>query len=159
MGPTWVEMTRVRNFLILFVAVLIIPIGSVSTKCYLDALNFISLLVSIQIKLFKDNDQIRTMAAVDRFEFLLREILDYFSHIRDSFAILGAFYAARKTLKTSWSLLNALNVHFLSRLSQKCDLTEKFGEWAGRFFNIQRVCVLTKVLEITKIWVEEIMRK
>ena len=84
------------------------------------------------IKRLTNIDQIRTMAAVDRFELLLREIFNYFSHIRDSFALLGAVYAARKTLKTSWSLLNALNVHFLSRLSQKCDLTEKFGEWAGK---------------------------
>ena len=82
------------------------------------------------------------MAAVDRFELLLREIFHYFSHIRDSFAILGAVYAARKTLKTSWSLLNALNVHFLSRLSQKCNLTEKFGEWAGMYFTIQLFMLL-----------------
>ena len=71
------------------------------------------------------------MAAIDSFEFLLREILEYFSNIRDALALLGAIYAAKKTLKTSWSLLKAVNVHFLSKISQNCDLTDKFGEWAG----------------------------
>ena len=71
------------------------------------------------------------MAAIDRFEFLLREILDVFSNLRDAFALLGALYAARKTFQLSATLFGSLNVHLISRLSVNCDLAEKFGKWAG----------------------------
>ncbi|XP_060561793.1 inactive hydroxysteroid dehydrogenase-like protein 1 isoform X2 [Ruditapes philippinarum] len=70
------------------------------------------------------------MAAIDRFEFLLREILEVFSDIKDAFAILGAIYAARKTFQLSATLFESVNVHLISRLSANCDLAEKFGSWA-----------------------------
>ncbi|XP_053384919.1 inactive hydroxysteroid dehydrogenase-like protein 1 isoform X2 [Mercenaria mercenaria] len=70
------------------------------------------------------------MAAIDRFEFLLREILEFFSNIRDVFAVLGAIYAAKKTLRLAATVFDSVNVQLISRLSANCDLSEKFGSWA-----------------------------
>ncbi|KAL4225484.1 Inactive hydroxysteroid dehydrogenase-like protein 1 [Mactra antiquata] len=71
------------------------------------------------------------MAAIDRFDFLLREILQTCSNIRDVLAFLGAFYAAKRTLRMAANIFDSLNVHLLSRISPNCNLAEKFGEWAG----------------------------
>lgn len=70
------------------------------------------------------------MAAVDRFEFLLQEIIGFFSNIRDIFAIIGALYTARKAISLTVTVFDSINVHLLSKLSPKCDLSKKFGSWA-----------------------------
>ncbi|XP_041367419.1 inactive hydroxysteroid dehydrogenase-like protein 1 [Gigantopelta aegis] len=70
------------------------------------------------------------MAAIDSFEFLLKEILQVFSTGRDAFAILGAVYTASKAISISRCILTALNDHFLSRLRRQSDLKTKFGRWA-----------------------------
>ena len=88
-------------------------------------------ILRYEIKHLGNKDHIETMAAVDSFDFLLKEIVEYFKQIRDVFALIGALYVANKSLKISWTILKALNAHVFSRLSQKCDLPEKFGLWAG----------------------------
>ncbi|KAH3877530.1 inactive hydroxysteroid dehydrogenase-like protein 1 isoform X1 [Dreissena polymorpha] len=70
------------------------------------------------------------MAAIDRFEFLFQEVVKVFGDIRDVFAYVGAIYTSRKLLHILRRICGCLNVHFVSRLSDKCDLAQKFGEWA-----------------------------
>ncbi|XP_052799770.1 inactive hydroxysteroid dehydrogenase-like protein 1 isoform X4 [Mya arenaria] len=70
------------------------------------------------------------MAAVDRFDYLLREILNTCGDIRDVFALLGVLYSARKVYNIVSKICSCLNMHLFSKLSSQCDLSEKFGQWA-----------------------------
>ena len=71
------------------------------------------------------------MAAVDRFDFLFREFSQVFGDVRDLFALLGTIYAAKKTIKFASNTLSCLNEHIFCKLSPNCDLSQKFGPWAG----------------------------
>ena len=78
------------------------------------------------------------MAAVDSFEFLLREINKICSCYRDALALIGALYASRQTIKIVYCLLKTGNDHVLSKLSGLVDLRKNFGKWAGAILT----CVL-----------------
>ncbi|XP_059168655.1 inactive hydroxysteroid dehydrogenase-like protein 1 [Physella acuta] len=69
---------------------------------------------------------------VDSFRFLLqqfeREITDVFSDIKEVFAVIGVFYAAKKTITVAGTILDAVRVHLLPE--KRIDWVEKFGPWA-----------------------------
>ncbi|CAL1535969.1 unnamed protein product [Lymnaea stagnalis] len=69
---------------------------------------------------------------VDSFGFLWqqieREVNSVFTDAKDVFAILGVCYAAKKTLCATYSLLDAIRVHFIP--SNQVNWVEKFGPWA-----------------------------
>ncbi|ELU03062.1 hypothetical protein CAPTEDRAFT_167281 [Capitella teleta] len=67
--------------------------------------------------------------AVDSFQFLLKETLSLFSKVRDTLAIVGALYAARRTLALSWRMYKAFKAHGLSRLTYQSHLCY-YGSWA-----------------------------
>ncbi|KAK3591883.1 hypothetical protein CHS0354_005089 [Potamilus streckersoni] len=69
-------------------------------------------------------------AAIDSFQFLLREIIKTVSHIRDSLALIGLLYVSTKTIKNACTLLRTLNDHALSRIAQSRNSPLQFGPWA-----------------------------
>ena len=68
--------------------------------------------------------------AVDRFDFLAREVLALFSSFRDGLAVIGACFAAKRTLQLSWNVYRALKVHAVARCFHT-DLVKQYGSWAG----------------------------
>ncbi|XP_076471271.1 inactive hydroxysteroid dehydrogenase-like protein 1 [Babylonia areolata] len=70
------------------------------------------------------------MAAVDSFELLFREMSKVFSHVRDTFALIGVCYVAGKSLLVLSSAANAAYVHVYSGMAEETDLRQKFGAWA-----------------------------
>ena len=86
------------------------------------------------LRFFRENtfgQQDASMAAVDSFELLLREISKLFSSVRDAFAIIGAYYVARKSLTLLSHTASAVYVHLYSGLAEEVDFRKKFGPWAG----------------------------
>ena len=77
------------------------------------------------------------MAAIDRFQFLLEETLKYFSNLRDGFAVIGGFYAGKRTLGIAFTMCNTFYTHLCSRISFHTNLTEKFGTWAGKMMKLK----------------------
>ena len=73
------------------------------------------------------------MAAVDSFELLFREISKVFSNIRDAFALIGAYYVAKKSLNIVGHAAGAFYVHAYSCFAEEVDLRRKYGPWAGWF--------------------------
>ena len=69
-------------------------------------------------------------AAVDSFQFLLREGIALFSRVRNTLALVGALYAARRTLAITWRMYRAFKAHGISRLTYQSHLLH-YGEWAG----------------------------
>ena len=74
----------------------------------------------------------RLMAAVDSFELLFKELSKYFSNIRDAFAVIGAYYVAKKSLNIVSHVAGAAYVHIYSYMAQEVDLRQKYGPWAGK---------------------------
>ncbi|XP_062609753.1 inactive hydroxysteroid dehydrogenase-like protein 1 [Saccostrea cucullata] len=70
------------------------------------------------------------MAAIDSFDFLLREVSKLCSYYRDALAVLGALYASRQALKVVYCILKSGNDHVLTKLSSLVDLRRNFGKWA-----------------------------
>ena len=68
--------------------------------------------------------------AVDRFDFLAKEILPYLSCFTDTFAALGAAYTIKKTITLSLRVLSVFKIYGLSRIYQP-NLKKKYGPWAG----------------------------
>ena len=73
------------------------------------------------------------MAAVDHFDFLLRELERTCSNARDILAILGVLYGCRKSLQVIAGLCKVANDHLLTKLSFIGDFRKRFGSWAGTF--------------------------
>ncbi|XP_077986941.1 inactive hydroxysteroid dehydrogenase-like protein 1 [Glandiceps talaboti] len=69
------------------------------------------------------------MAAVDRFEFLMREITNTFTAYNEIFAIFGAIYMAKKTITTIVELHDAVKVHLAARV-RRPNLVRRYGAWA-----------------------------
>ncbi|KAK7473641.1 hypothetical protein BaRGS_00035119 [Batillaria attramentaria] len=70
------------------------------------------------------------MAAVDSFHLLFRQISAVFSDIRDAFAVIGAYYVAKKSLNVASHVADAVYVYLYSKVAEEVDLREKFGPWA-----------------------------
>ena len=90
----------------------------------------------------------RKMAAIDQFDFLLREIFHVFGDFRDALAVVGSLYALRKTYRVIYKVCGCFNEHLFCRLSRQCDLSQKFGTWAGGFSKVKpkvRSYVLARV--------------
>jgi hypothetical protein len=75
------------------------------------------------------------MAAEDSFELLWnqvsREFSKFFTNVRDVFAVVGAYYVAKKSLTVLCYSADAFYVYFYSRFASDVDLPQKFGPWAG----------------------------
>ncbi|KAL5006989.1 hypothetical protein ScPMuIL_015795 [Solemya velum] len=70
------------------------------------------------------------MAAIDRFEFLFKEITTVFTSIKDTFAIVGVLYTSRKALCVTARVICTIHTHAFSKLSSGRELRKKFGPWA-----------------------------
>ncbi|KAK6972969.1 Inactive hydroxysteroid dehydrogenase-like protein 1 [Biomphalaria glabrata] len=70
--------------------------------------------------------------SIDSFHFLWRqienEVYNSFTGLRDKFAILGAWYATRKTVGIIYCFVDAVRIHFFSGM--KVNWIEKYGPWA-----------------------------
>ena len=70
-------------------------------------------------------------AAVDSFDFLAREIIGVFTSIRDILALVGAAFAAKRTLSLSGTAWEVIRVHGLARLFPERNFAKRYGPWAG----------------------------
>ncbi|XP_062442229.1 inactive hydroxysteroid dehydrogenase-like protein 1 [Rhea pennata] len=71
-----------------------------------------------------------TMAAVDRFSLLYREISRACNFYIEALAIVGTWYTARKCISFACSTYNLLRLHFLPKLVGEIDLVKQYGRWA-----------------------------
>ncbi|XP_041883361.1 inactive hydroxysteroid dehydrogenase-like protein 1 isoform X2 [Corvus kubaryi] len=71
-----------------------------------------------------------TMAAVDQFSLLYREISRSCSFYIEALAIVGAWYTVRKCVSLAFDTYSALRLHVIPKLSGEIDLVKKYGKWA-----------------------------
>ncbi|XP_013796694.2 inactive hydroxysteroid dehydrogenase-like protein 1 [Apteryx mantelli] len=71
-----------------------------------------------------------TMAAVDRFSLLYREIGRACNFYVEALAIVGAWYTARKCISFAVNTYSLLRLHFLPKLVGEIDLVKQYGRWA-----------------------------
>ncbi|XP_014736328.1 PREDICTED: inactive hydroxysteroid dehydrogenase-like protein 1 [Sturnus vulgaris] len=71
-----------------------------------------------------------TMAAVDRFSLLYREISRSCSFYMEALAIVGAWYTVRKCVSLALDTYGVLRLHVIPKLSGETDLVKKYGKWA-----------------------------
>ncbi|KAM8799194.1 inactive hydroxysteroid dehydrogenase-like protein 1 [Eudromia elegans] len=71
-----------------------------------------------------------TMAAVDRFSLLYREIGRTCNFYIEALAIVGAWYAARKCISFALNSYSLLRLHFLPKVVGEIDLVRRYGRWA-----------------------------
>ena len=68
--------------------------------------------------------------AVDRFDYLAREIIETLTSARDVLAAIGTLYAARKSLSVLCRLFTTLKMYGIAP-SWRPDFRQRYGEWAG----------------------------
>lgn len=71
-------------------------------------------------------------AAVDRFEFLVKEISAHLSSGRDTLAIIGALYAVKKAIDLTLYSVDFFTACIAKQLGVYRDLNRRFGPWAGK---------------------------
>ncbi|CAI9740737.1 hydroxysteroid dehydrogenase 1 [Octopus vulgaris] len=69
------------------------------------------------------------MAYVDSFGLLYRQCAEVFSSARDTLAILGVYYGAKKVIGFTYTILRSCNCHVLSKVQQS-DFKQLYGKWA-----------------------------
>ncbi|XP_013404575.1 inactive hydroxysteroid dehydrogenase-like protein 1 [Lingula anatina] len=67
-------------------------------------------------------------AVVDSFSFLAKEIISVLTSFRDALALIGAIYAARKTLGLSYKVVSAIRFVLYTKFGRR-DLV-RYGHWA-----------------------------
>ncbi|XP_053301746.1 inactive hydroxysteroid dehydrogenase-like protein 1 [Pleuronectes platessa] len=70
------------------------------------------------------------MAAVDSFQFLLREMSRWCRSYCDTLALVGAVYAASRAVVLLRGCCSVVRVHFLPRVLPSQKLTRRYGDWA-----------------------------
>lgn len=73
---------------------------------------------------------VSTMAAVDSFQFLYREISRSCSFYFETLALVGALYTASRAVILVRDCCTLVRVHFLPRMIPTKRLTQRFGDWA-----------------------------
>lgn len=81
---------------------------------------FLSLFLSPQV----------TMAAVDSFYLLYREIARSCNCYMEALALVGAWYTARKSITVICDFYSLIRLHFIPRLGSRPDLIKQYGRWA-----------------------------
>ncbi|XP_042690651.1 inactive hydroxysteroid dehydrogenase-like protein 1 isoform X1 [Centrocercus urophasianus] len=71
-----------------------------------------------------------TMAAVDRFNLLYREISRSCSFYVEALAIVGAWYTVRKCLTLVFDTYSMLRLHVIPKLVGEIDIVKRYGRWA-----------------------------
>lgn len=71
-----------------------------------------------------------TMAAVDSFCLLYREIARSCNCYMEALAVVGAWYTARKSITVICDFYNLVRLHFIPRLVSRPDLIKQYGRWA-----------------------------
>uniref|UniRef100_A0A8C3KVA2 Hydroxysteroid dehydrogenase like 1 n=1 Tax=Chrysolophus pictus TaxID=9089 RepID=A0A8C3KVA2_CHRPC len=71
-----------------------------------------------------------TMAAVDRFNLLYREISRSCSFYVEALAIVGAWYTVRKCLTLVFDTYSVLRLHVIPKLVGEIDIVKRYGRWA-----------------------------
>lgn len=71
-----------------------------------------------------------TMAAVDRFYLLYREISRSCNFYIEALAIVGAWYTVRKCVSLAFDTYSMLRLHLIPKLSGEVDLVKQYGKWA-----------------------------
>lgn len=71
-----------------------------------------------------------TMAAVDRFNLLYREISRSCSVYIEALAIVGAWYTVRKCLTLVFNTYSMIRLHALPKLVGEIDIVKRYGRWA-----------------------------
>ncbi|XP_002733500.1 inactive hydroxysteroid dehydrogenase-like protein 1 [Saccoglossus kowalevskii] len=70
------------------------------------------------------------MAAVDRFDFLFRELGKTLTAYNEVLALFGALYVAKKTVTTVLGIHDAIKVHLAARVRKNQHFVNCFGPWA-----------------------------
>lgn len=71
-----------------------------------------------------------TMAAVDSFYLLYREIARSCNCYMEALALVGAWYTARKSITVICDFYSLIRLHFIPRLGSRPDLIKQYGRWA-----------------------------
>ncbi|XP_061200084.1 inactive hydroxysteroid dehydrogenase-like protein 1 [Neopsephotus bourkii] len=71
-----------------------------------------------------------TMAAVDRFHLLYREISRSCNFYIEALAIVGAWYTVRKCMSLAIDTYSMLRLHLIPKLGCEIDLVKRYGKWA-----------------------------
>lgn len=71
-----------------------------------------------------------TMAAVDSFYLLYREIARSCNCYMEALALVGAWYTARKSITVVCDFYSLIRLHFIPRLVSRADLIKQYGRWA-----------------------------
>ena len=71
-----------------------------------------------------------TMAAVDRFYLLYREISRSCNFYIEALAIVGAWYTVRKCVSLAFDAYSMLRLHIIPKLGGEIDLVKQYGKWA-----------------------------
>ncbi|XP_064600650.1 inactive hydroxysteroid dehydrogenase-like protein 1 isoform X2 [Liolophura sinensis] len=69
-------------------------------------------------------------AAIDRFEFLVKEISCHLSSGRDTLAVVGALYVVKKTIDLTFYTVDFFTACIAKQLGVYRDLSRRFGPWA-----------------------------
>uniref|UniRef100_A0A8B9RS53 Hydroxysteroid dehydrogenase like 1 n=1 Tax=Accipiter nisus TaxID=211598 RepID=A0A8B9RS53_9AVES len=71
-----------------------------------------------------------TMAAVDRFYLLYREISRSCNFYIEALAVVGAWYTVRKCVSLAFDTYSMLRLHLIPKLGGEIDLVKQYGKWA-----------------------------
>ncbi|XP_053935070.1 inactive hydroxysteroid dehydrogenase-like protein 1 [Cuculus canorus] len=71
-----------------------------------------------------------TMAAVDHFHLLYREISRSLQCLLGALALVGAWYTVQKVCVSAVDTYSMLRLHFIPKLGGKIDLVKQYGKWA-----------------------------
>lgn len=71
-----------------------------------------------------------TMAAVDCFYLLYREISRSCSSYVEALALIGAWYTVRKCMTLAFNTYSILRLHVVPKLIGEIDLVKRYGRWA-----------------------------